>query len=427
MRSSAINSSIDVKCYRSIHDVDETHWNAACLRDSLFCSHRFLKVVEGSNSEAALFWYLLFSVGDRPVGAAVLSAFDVRFDLLISPAMQRFCRRVRRMVPQFMKSRVLFCGLPVSIGRHALMINAPELKSNVATAVVREMHQVARGEGIRYLCLKEFPEEMLPDIKDASQNKLFKAPSVPRVHLPIRWPDFAGYLEHMRHGYRRQVRSSLHKLRDDIEIVTGGRDVCSAAEFYPLYSQVMGRTPTKLEILNEGFFQELYEQFEAELTVIAIKRDHEVLGAALLIQHRGELTFLFVGIDYPLRDRYDVYFNLLNAIVELAISGGFAILDLGQTSYEPKLRLGGEPHPMRFYFGATSRPRYLLLKALSPLLFPDYEPPRRRVFHTPDDGLESQKQPARPTAHAVGRESSVVESPGTSASAGAACSRDMLQ
>lgn len=92
------------------------------------------------------------------------------------------------------------------------------------------------------------------------------------------------------------------------------------------------------------------------------------------------MTFLLTGIDYSKRDVYNAYCNLLSGIVARAMQRGCERLDLGQTSYWLKQRLGGECIPQFFYLRAESRPIHFFLKVLRPVIFPEMKTPIPRVF-----------------------------------------------
>jgi hypothetical protein len=98
------------------------------------------------------------------------------------------------------------------------------------------------------------------------------------------------------------------------------------------------------------------------------------------------MTFLLVGLRYERLATYDVYFNLLAAIVKLAIERGCRRLDLGQTSYYAKQRLGGEGGKIYFYLRSRKRTVRALTWAFQRALFPELALRRQRVFKVRETG-----------------------------------------
>jgi hypothetical protein len=378
----------------SINEVSPEEWDRVGARQGLFWTHRFFRTLEASGVENATYYYVLMYDVDRLVGSAVLTSFVVSLDLLLPLAVQKFCRVVRKIIPRFLRIRVLFCGVPISIGKHTIAFTEPEIAHIVVAKVAEIMNEIAVREGIRYLCFKEFAERDIALCAPLERFGYFRAHSVPRVLLPIRWTSYDAYLCDMRHGYRRPILSSLKKLGQkwriwlDEEVsrsegvclrLDNGR-VCAPTEFHELYMQVMNHTVVKLETLNARFFELLFEQLREDLNLLLIEQEGRILGAAILTNYQGTLTFLFIGFDYAHRDEHAVYLNLLNGIVRHAIGSGCSLLDLGQTSYWLKQRLGGQTEPMYFYFRSRSRLLHTLLKVSRSILFPTTALLRLRVF-----------------------------------------------
>ena len=387
---------------RSIFEVDEKIWDAIVPDSAFFHSHRFIRSIEEARVEDADSWYLLFYDGHRLVGSAALSAFRISMDLFTGKAGQALIGFLRKMVPDFLNVPILFCGLPISIGKHNLLIADPALSRDILRALHQEMVDISRAENISFLCVKEFDEDFRPMMDGLVEEGFLCLPSIPYVSLPIRWPSFPAYLDDLRHGYRRQIVRSLKKLgwTEPLIDLGGARHVGSASPrivlepansgaadgFYDLYQEVMKRATVKLETLNREFFRRFFVLTAGELEILSFVAGHEVLAAALLVRHGPTMTFLLVGLRYESLAAYDVYFNLLAAIVKLAIERGCRRLDLGQTSYYAKQRLGGEVGKVCFYLRSRKRTVRVLLKVFKRALFPELAVRRHRVFKAREGG-----------------------------------------
>lgn len=389
-----VSGTIQVLVKSSMEDISEAEWDGLNAEMGLFLSHRFFRAVQNSGVEAADYSYVLIYSNDALIGTAVISSFEVALDLLMPLPLQRLCRMIRRALPRFMRIRVLFCGLPVSIGKCTIAVAAPIHAETVLARVVETMKTLALKRHIRYLCFKEFNDTETPWVRALEHQGFFRAHSLPRIRLPLRWNDFSSYLDAMRHDYRRQIKSSLRKLGADSplsgtsepaptapRIVVDDGTFCPPATFYRLYRQVMDHTAVKLEILNQRFFEELLRRMRDDLQLLVLEHNGVPLAAALLASHRRELIFLFVGLDYARRDEHASYINLLSGIVDYGIAGRYRSIDLGQTSYWLKQRLGGEPEPLHFYLRAQSRFVHSALSVCRGVLFPHTSLPKPRVFH----------------------------------------------
>jgi predicted N-acyltransferase len=393
--TSDLSTQLRVVPYRSIHEVEETLWNSINSDQDVFHNHSFIRTVEDAGVENSQFWYLLFFCGDELVATGALSAFTVSLDLFVGGGAANFIQSLRRWWPRLMKIKVLFCGLPISLGQHNLVIRDRSQANGVLALLVKEMSEICQTQDIRYMCVKELQEGHIETIKGIEKHGFFLANSIPYVYMKMSWPNFESYLATLRHGYRRPIKLALKKLgQTRPEIVSLdrtsrepnhpklvlGADVCSPEKFYELYLQVMDRAEVKLETLNQAFFDNLYTNMKEDWDLLALVKGEEVLGAALLSTSNKIMTFVLVGLDYAKRDEYDVYFNLVYGIIDLAIQRGCRELNLGQTSYWLKQRIGGICIPEYLYFKARSRPVHFCISSLRMVLFPAVKLPRPRVF-----------------------------------------------
>ena len=394
------NGKINTVLFNSIDEVDEHSWDLINEPASLYSTHRFLRSVEHSKVENAKFWYLMFYCGDTPVGSAALSAFDVSLDLFMGMNVQKTVKFVRKLYSRFLKVRILFCGLPVSIAKNTLTISVTGLANAILKELVSAMSQIARAEHIHYICAKEFREEETPVADNLKSYGYFRANSIPTVNLPIRWHSFNSYLGDMRHSYRRQIKINLKKFSNGTsskgiphkgnqyypKISLHEKGIYSPADFHRLYMEVMERAVARMEILNAEFFSQLNQNLSNELITVSIVYNNLNIGAALLAERGDTLHFLLVGLDYSYRDKFDVYFNLIYAIIDLAIQNGYSNIDMGQTSYQPKIRVGGECTPVYFYLKIERYIPNLILKNLRNLIFPMVVPKKYNVFHNDSPG-----------------------------------------
>lgn len=186
---------------------------------------------------------------------------------------------------------------------------------------------------------------------------------------------FEEYLDCLRSGYRRRVKTALEK---------GGKlqlKRITPQEFsdatHRLYLNVLNRSQYPLETLKKEFFQEI------GCEIYAFYHRDVQMAFFCLSQHGEGLHFLFGGMDYAQRDRFDLYCNMLLAIIRIGIEKGCSSIDFGQTAEDLKCKLGCKIE--KRYMAAFSRYRSvnLLLLLLSPLLQYRCRDYSYRVFKNP--------------------------------------------
>lgn len=381
--------------HRSINEIDPNVWDSLNSDKDLFHSHRFIRSVEDAKVENSQFWYLLFYSNQELVGTAALSAFTVSLETFLGRAIESLVTRIRSRIPAFLRIRVLFCGLPISLGQQNLRIKNPTQANEVISLLVQEMETICSTEKISYLCAKEFVEDQVKVMDGFLDHGFFRGYSIPYVMMKVRWPTFAAYLADLRHGYRRQISQTLLKrkqsepvLENPLQatsganppILLGGAKVCNPAMFFEGYLQVMERAEVKLETLNQPFFENIYNYMDKDTEIVAMRDGNRILGSALLMQSGDSLFFVLVGLDYARRDEFDVYFNLVYAIIALAIQRKCQWLYLGQTSYWLKQRVGGYCVPEYLYFKSRRPFIHRILQLLKSVIFPELKLETPRVF-----------------------------------------------
>ena len=132
--------------------------------------------------------------------------------------------------------------------------------------------------------------------------------------------------------------------------------------------------------MNLEFFRQLDALPGRQTQAILIELDGRPLAAAVMIFVSDLAIFLFAGMEEDRRPHWQIYQNLITEVVAAAIDSGARRLELGQTSYEMKSRMGAEEDPRYLYLRYRRSIGHSVLRRLSPALFPRHQYPHRRVF-----------------------------------------------
>jgi hypothetical protein len=149
---------------------------------------------------------------------------------------------------------------------------------------------------------------------------------------------------------------------------------------FALYDQVIERARHRLERLSPEFLRRVNDAMGSASRALLLESEGRVLASAILLYTPRTVTFLLAGIDYERNREQHAYPNLVAAVVEEAIRVGAESLELGQTSYSLKARLGGVPERRWIYLRAARPIVHRALRRASPVLFPATSVPVRRVF-----------------------------------------------
>jgi predicted N-acyltransferase len=383
---------ISIIIYRSITEIDAELWDSLNNDNDYFKSHEFISIIESSDIENSAFWYLLFNSGTEIVGAAVLCSFVISLDLFIDEKTKKAIKLIRTLFPRFLMIRCLFCGLPVSIGKDAVLIKNMQYKEEFFMELVKTSKIIARENEAKIINFKEFYSENSFGLSSEDLKGFISSWSIPYMVIENIWKSYADYLQDMRYTYRRQVRQNLARAdlmvvgykNERLDVDHAFIELIKPSELDPdmLFSQymhVMSRAESVLETLNRNFFVNFLNRSTCS-KVIVLKKEALILGNAIIIEEEKKLTFMLVGILEDYRKKYDTYFNLVNAVIAYGINGNFKEICLGQTSYYVKSRIGGKIKPMIIFNHSPYKWINLFLKILNRVIFPELKPETHHVF-----------------------------------------------
>ncbi|HEU4335039.1 MAG TPA: hypothetical protein VFT32_11135 [Candidatus Eisenbacteria bacterium] len=380
----------------SLDAIDPREWDSILAEGDHQASARFLRVCRDAAIEDARYRYVRFYHGGRLAATAVLTAMTVSLDLLAPRAVRAVARGARALHPRFLRMPIVLCGLPVSFGASCLRVAPGADGGRVVALLGGAMEEFAEAAGAGLCCVKELTDSERAYADSLLDHGFVRAPSLPGSSLRIEWRDFTAYAAAMRSGYRRQLRASLSARCDKglrLRVVDDWSG--DVGRIHRLYEEVMDRAEYQLERLPIAFFERLRVEFGPDARVLFLERDGDLEAAAVLLYGPRALTFLLAGIDYARNEKDRAYQNLVAEVVAEAIRRGAARVELGQTSYALKARLGAVTEPRWLYLRHRRAFRHELLRRGAPLLFPDTSVPARHVF------AAARRAPVPPVAAAT--------------------------
>lgn len=398
--------------YDDIELIEQDEWDAMNLAGELFHSHSFLKALQKARVEDSDMYYLVIEDNGRVVGTAVLSVFNINLDLFID--VKFLIKLIKKINPGIFKTRVLFCGTPVSAG-HKNIQALEYAAAEVYKAVAEAMESIAVRTKANTLIFKELINDDLQYADCLYQKGYFKGNSIPSTWMPVQYDHYEKYLKNLRHTYRRQIAASLKKAGMKLPFISNGsstlfnadkpyiryisKEEFNGRKFYEYYMDVMSRATVKLETLNADFFDNVFKALDDKLKLLAFVHGDEIVCVFAFTLYQGNLNFLWTGKKQD-KDVFDSYHNLLNALVQIAIENRCEKIVLGQTSYYPKQRVGACTEDRFIYVKSRKPVIHAILRRLNPWLFPYLKVPELNVFKKQTHAKKKETVNARTGPHA---------------------------
>jgi predicted N-acyltransferase len=345
---------------RSIRDVDWAEWNQ--LRDpeaDLFMDPRYILAVENSMGSVCSFRQVVVRDDDgRAVAAACFCAYTIEGPSLATGTARKILTAIERVLPGFFGLRMLLCGLPISSGSSHLRFT-PGVDR---VAVLRLLDEIARDfaaeERAHVILFKEFEPAEAGDLTSLEELGYRRGDSLPMNCVPSHSQSFEGYLSGISSAKRYKIqhsRKKAAKLGLTFEHRSGAE---GAAELYSdqvhtLYEAVLDRAKVRFETLPAEFFREVARQLPQEALFTFAIHEGRIVGFALSLFCPGRFDQMFMGVDYDLNRKLDVYFNLFYEALGTAYERRPRLICVGQTTDDVKHeKLGAYQVPLTLYVKA---------------------------------------------------------------------------
>lgn len=203
-----------------------------------------------------------------------------------------------------------------------------------------EMDRIARIGGAHFCIVKDIHQEF-PDADlfiAAGYTRMF---SLPTVRANVAFASFEDYLHSLskngRHHARKNFRKAEHKL--DSRFVDDYADLIPVA--FPLFRRTYLKAQHKFEELSPRFFAEMARAGQPRSRLLLCEKEGVAVGAALLLLDAHTQQIKRIGIDYEQEDTGLIYNLLMYQSLRHAIENHVDSFYLGQSSFTPKVRMGG--------------------------------------------------------------------------------------
>lgn len=380
-----------------VREIPHEHWAGAAAdwdrwvpHGHLCLSHRFLSCAQHVEMDGfALTPLRLIEADGRGAGiaAAYRSAVDVAE--LGDRRVQAVVHALRRVFPRLLKYQVVELGLPVGVGLPAHAAAAPQWS---VRALARWAMDIARQRRDTLVVLRDLDATAAPASIAELQRLGFRAVPMPANHLlALPFASFAAYKAQMRSAYRRRLEQCLkHTAALRCEVVADFSELAGelAALWRGLYERV-GRYHRV--VVTERFFREASRLPESRALLLR-RADGSLAGFGLVYLDGPVLRYSSTGFTREAARDEGVYQRLLYEVIRLAIESGCEAASLGQSTAEPKLRVGAHAVPLQAWIWHHSALRRQLVSRLAGAMMKATQtPPLRHVFHEP---LPSYRDPA---------------------------------
>lgn len=218
------------------------------------------------------------------------------------------------------------------------------------------LKDLGRECGVQAVLVKEPPQAIVPlFLHHAPEFLLLRNDSSMQMPIDPAWRGIQDYEKALKHKYAQRFRK-LRGAISGLEIRELNTDEvrANAAAMFSLYQQVSGSQKVRVGLLNEAFLPELKAHYGDRLRVWGFYEGETLIAFASGWIYEDRFDMFYIGFDYALNAKYQLYFNILFFAVEQAIRFGAPKLVLGRTALEAKARVGCRPEYLNTFLYVTN-------------------------------------------------------------------------
>jgi predicted N-acyltransferase len=296
---------------------------------------------------------------------------DYRLDAPLSASFQALGDWLHNHAPSLITMPILGLGSPIADECQFGLL--PGLRHEERRAVLEgllgALSDHAAKTGVRVLVLKDVTDIDRVWAASALQSARFSAvPSLPVATLDIPFANLDEYLaslpSKMRQDLRRKRRQSASRVR--IEYRAGLDGIQD--EVVRLYMQTRSHRKASYDGFDElpgGYFREVMRGLGRRARLLLLWVDDTLAGFNLFTLERNRVVGRYLGLRYPLAREHNLYFVNWLAMVAYCIEHGYRTLQVGQTAYGLKVKLGCDLHRSWIYCRHTGLLRATAFRMLS--------------------------------------------------------------
>ena len=290
------------------------------------------------------FSWIYFGVRVDSELRAVVPAFvtDYRLDTTLTGPLRRFTDALTRVFPRFLQQRMLCLGSPVGEICHLGFAHGADAAEQhlLLGASMEKVEEYTKQNRISMIAVKDASTAQDALWTQAAHtHRLRRQPGLPTALLDVHFASIDDYLSSLGAGTRKDMRRKLKagsalrvEWRHDID----GID----AEVMRLYRSTMEKSELIFEELTPEYFAGVLRELGSRASCVTYWLS-ERLVAFNLVLHDGErLLDKFLGMDYAVARKYNLYFFTWFENVRYCIEHGLPRYQSGQGLHREKLRLG---------------------------------------------------------------------------------------
>jgi predicted N-acyltransferase len=364
-RAAGRSPSLSARVVETIAEVDRDAWDRLFPGDPE--GWAFHCAVEECGPPGFRWRYLLLEADGRLVAGAPVFLTRYRIDTTLQGPLRRVTDAVGRALPGLLTIDLAALGSPVA--ESCQLGFAPDIAQADRPALLERLldafEALADAErcGCRAVKDAALRDDALwtPALARRGYSRLA---GLPTGILELPAGGFEAYWASLSRATRKDLKRKMRAL--DALRIEVREDVSDVLERVGhLYDQTVDNSELTFEHLPHGFFQAVLARNAPAAKIVLYWHGERLAGFNLLLETPDRLVDKYIGLDYEVSRRLNLYWVSWVWNVRHCYDRGLRIYQSGQAFYSPKLRLGCRLSPNRLHFRHDNAAMNLLLRLVA--------------------------------------------------------------
>jgi predicted N-acyltransferase len=228
----------------------------------------------------------------------------------ILPSLHRLLNVSQRL--GLYRNNILLCYSPACC-RTKILFDSNHKDKTILNMLSKKIDNICREQKVlfsAFLFVSEFDELLIKNLESLNYTKF---PNIVTFYLDVNWITFEDYLNSLKPGMRKKIRREIKKCSDNgvtikEELITEN----IAGKLSELEAIVSSKyNPTSNNKYPTLFFMTLQKYVKDKIRLFVARKNDEVIGFSLSLQHKDVLDVYMYGSDYEAQtNTFFTYFNL---------------------------------------------------------------------------------------------------------------------
>ncbi len=389
----SLNEDFSFSLYEKAAALPEKDWEAISKKNTIFLEKEYLKIVETGEHTKLMSRYVIVYHKGQPCGIIYFQIVDFKaevFGELLDQQVETIKSKRLNLFEKYIDSnkdevllRLFTCGNNLVSGEYGFLFDKKIDKEQAHTILLKIIDLVSKEEKlartISAILLKDFHAPLKPKelFDDENYSDFFVEPNL-IVEIPANIDSVNTYIGLFSKKYRNRAKS-IFKSLEGVEVKYLNADEIKVHEkqMYKLYEGIFEKAKFKLIKLPKNYFSSVKSIFENDFTVKAFFYDDKIIAfASSFLMPDRSLEAHYIGFDYELNNQFNLYQNILYAMIDEAIKHKRNKVNLGRTAAEIKTTVGAKAENLICYIKPQNTISKLIQKPFISFLQPSEWIPR---------------------------------------------------